>query len=139
MSMHIAINNHCTVVLKSERMWPKLRILLTLIQLGLFLLAIILSIANMEERYNRNKTTTETYQTSLSDIKFPLKLSILIYPGFSEENLAKFGYDNPENYFSGIYGKEDPDNNLSMTYGWRGQSKFDATVSGKRKPKMNLF
>ena len=119
-------------------MWPMLKILLTIIQLGLFLLAIFLSIANMDERYNRNKTTTNTYQASLSDIEFPVKFSILIYPGFSEEYLALVGYDNPEEYFSGNYGNEDPDGQFSWNYGWTGHSQFAATVSGIRD-KMNFF
>ena len=119
-----------SVGVKSESMWPKLKVLLTIIQLGLFLLAIFLSIANMDERYNRNKTTTNTYQASLSDIKFPVKFSILIFPGFSEENLALLGYANPEDYFSGNYGNEDSDSHFSRNYGWTGHSEFGATVSG---------
>ena len=80
----------------------------------------------MEERYNRNKTTTNTYQASLSDIKFPVKFSILIYPGFVEENLALFGYANPEDYFSGNYGND----HFSRKFGWTGHSEFGSTVSG---------
>ena len=112
-------------------MWSMQKQVLAVIELGLFLLAIALSIANMDERYNTNKTTTKTDHVSLSDIEFPVKFSIVIYPGFSEEALALFGYANPEDYFSGYYGIEDPDGNFSRNYGWTGYSEFGANVSGK--------
>ena len=112
-----------------------LKILLTVIELGFFLLAIALSIANMNERYNTNKTTTKTEQVSLSDIEFPLKLSILINPGFAEEDLAKFGYDDLDDYFSGKFGNQDPgkDEAKPVRYGWAGHTEYGrsfGTVSG---------
>ena len=43
----------------------------------LFLLAMGLSIYNIDDRYYTNKTTTITERALLKDILFPLKLSIL--------------------------------------------------------------
>ena len=107
---------------------------LTIIELGLFLLAIVLSIANMNERSNTNKTTTKTSQVSLSDIEFPLKLSVLINPGFAEEELRKFGYDNLEDYFSGQFGNKDrDDDSMPPRFGWVSHAEFgvtNGTVSG---------
>ena len=116
-------------------MWSMQKQVLAVIELGLFLLAIFLSIANMNVRYNTNKTTTKTHQVSLSDIEFPLKFSILINPGFAEEDLAKFGYDDLDDYFSGKFGNEDPgkDESMPVRYGWAGHTEYGrtfGTVSG---------
>ena len=123
-----------------------LEYVLTIIELGFFLLAIVLSIANMNERYNTNKTTTTTSEVSLSDIEFPLKLSILINPGFAEEELKKFGYDNLDDYFSGRFGYEDFDGYFSgkdqlmpVRFGWASHTEYGlttGTASGINRKKL---
>ena len=82
-----------------QSMKPLIKTLLSIFKLGLFLLAIILSILNMDERYNKNKTTTRFRNVDLSKIVFPLKFSILINPGFIEDNLWKTGYASVGSYF----------------------------------------
>jgi len=100
------------------------RTLLTALKLGLFLLAIILSILNMDDRYNTNRTTTMTWSVDLSEILFPLKFSILINPGFVEDNFKKAGYKDEADYFHGLISSE------SQTYlGWVGNRTL-ATVAG---------
>ena len=105
-------------------MWAISKQLLKIFELGLFILAIFLSIANINERYNTNKTTTKTYQASLSEIEFPLKLSILINPGFAQEDLAIFGYEEPNDYFAGR-GQSGP---KSYGYGWVGHSEYGGVI-----------
>ena len=118
-----------------------LKYVLTIFELGFFLLAIFLSIANINVRYNTNKTTTTTSLQHLSDIEFPLKLSFLINPGFAEEELDKFGYDNPDDYFSGRFGYEDEDEypdpgqdqSMPVRFGWASHTEdglTTGTVSG---------
>ena len=111
-----------------------LKQVLTIIELGLFLLAIVLSIANMNERYNTNKTTTKTSQVSLSDIEFPLKLSILINPGFAEEELRKFGYDNLEDYLSGQFEYQD-----RVSFGWARHTEYGVTIGNVSGIKKKCF
>ena len=83
-------------------MWPILKTVLTIIKLGLFLLAIGLSIANINERYNSNKTTATSSIVDLASIEFPLKISVLINPGFSSEEIRNAGYRDGFYYFSGL-------------------------------------
>ena len=68
-------------------MWSNIKNLLTFIKLGLFLLAIVLSIANINERFNSNKTTSTSYIADLASVDFPLKISVLINPGFKFKEL----------------------------------------------------
>ena len=119
-------------------MWAISKQLLKIFELGLFILAIILSIANMDERYNTNKTTTKTYQASLSEIEFPLKLSILINPGFAQEDLAIFGYEEPNDYFAG----RGQTQSLPISFGWAGHSEYGGvigTVSGIKHHRIIVF
>ena len=99
--------------------------LLTVFKLGLFLLAIILSILNIDDRYNTNKTTTTTWSVDHSEIFFPLNFSILITPGFVEDNLKKAGYEGIVSYFSGIIASE----NQTYNRGWAGKMP-NVTVAG---------
>ena len=108
-------------------MKPHVKTVLTIFKLGLFLLAIILSILNMDDRYNTNKTTTRTWSVDHSEILFPLKFSILINPGFVEDNLKNAGYEETENYFRGDISPE------NQTYlGWAGNRPM-STVAGISK------
>ena len=103
------------------------KILLQLFKTGLFLLAIVLSILNVYERFYTNKTTTKTQYVDLSEIEFPLKFSFLITPGFVEDNLKKVGYYNEGNYFMGVIGQND------TNLGWAGntsEEKNTGSVSG---------
>ena len=74
---------------------------LTFIKLGLFLLAIGLSIANINERFNSNKTTSTSHIADLAIMDFPLKISVLINPGFKFKELERVGYWEGH-YFSGV-------------------------------------
>ena len=110
-------------------MKPLVKTLLSIFKLGLFLLAVILSILNMDERYNTNKTTTKTWNMDLSEIFFPLKFSLLINPGFVKEKLEHAGYQSDynvvENYFRGEISSE---SEHQGSLGWAGNTL--GTVSG---------
>ena len=104
-------------------MWHVLKIVLTIFKIGLFLLAIMLSLANIDDRYNKNKTTTRTSLVDLKDIKFPLKFSILVHPGFDPNLLRTAGYNNPTGYFAGRSMYQDG------VFGWAGHSKEGEPIS----------
>ena len=101
---------------------------LTLLNAFLFLLAICLTLWNIHERFNTNKTTTFTNNQKLEHIPFPLKFSILINPGFHLSQLKKLGYQSSNSYIFGInkWGKP--------RIGWAGLTEDGAAignVSGK--------
>ena len=64
-------------------------------------MAIILTIWNVHERFNTNKTTTITKNEKLDRIKFPLKFLILINPGFDQSKLDEVGYSSAGHYIIG--------------------------------------
>ena len=100
-----------------------IKTVLTILKLGLFLLAGILGILNMDDRYNTNKTTTRTWNLDISEIMFPLKFSILINPGYIEDNLRKIGYRHVFDYFEGVITSE---NQTSL--GWAGKTTDGRTI-----------
>ena len=111
----------------------KLRNVLTFFKFFLFSLAICLSISNMNERYNTNKTTTTTQHSDLSYMAFPLKVSVLVNPGFDQEELKAAGYESASGYFMGRskYKKKNH-------FGWAGHTPEGGTignVSGKTHPR----
>ena len=107
--------------------------LLRYLNLCMILLAIFLSILNIDERYGTNKTTTTITNQGIQDLKFPLKLSILVNPGIEKEQLRDVGYDEYESnagYYLGV-AKEDLQ---GLQLSWAGHSKEDevfGNVSGK--------
>ena len=87
-------------------MCPTLGSLITIFKLSFFLLAICLTILNINERYNTNKISVSTYAVDRSTIDFPISFSIIVNPGLKD--LFSNGYwAHPT---SGYY---------------RGESKFD--------------
>ena len=100
---------------------------LNILNVFLFLLAICLTIWDIHERFNTNKTTTLTSNEKLEQIQFPLKLSFLINPGFDLSKLNDMGYSTVELYISGV-------NNFKTQIGWAGFTEDGSTiwnVSGK--------
>ena len=101
---------------------------LTILNLILFLLAVCLTLWNIHERFNTNKTTTSTKNEKVEHIQFPLKFSILINPGFHLSQLKTLGYQSSNSYIFGInkWGKP--------RIGWAGLTEDGAAignVSGK--------
>ena len=101
-------------------MWSNIKNLLTFIKLGLFLLAIVLSIANINERFNSNKTTSTSYIADLASVDFPLKISVLINPGFKFKELSRVGYWE-RSYFNGLSKYND------SHIGWAGHTRKGGT------------
>ena len=99
---------------------------------SLFLLAICLTIWNIHERFNTNKTTTFTNNEKLEQIQFPLKFSILINPGFHLSKLNEMGYLSAFHYMFGInkWGKP--------RMGWAGLTENGATIGNVSGKIMNL-
>merc|ERR1712208_12838 len=101
---------------------------LNILNFSLFLLAICLTIWNINQRYNTNKTTTFINHETLEEIVFPLKFSILINPGFDHSKLVEMGYSSDSGYILGV-------NRLGIPQqGWAGHSKEGSpigNVSGK--------
>ena len=101
---------------------------LNIVNVYLFLLAISLTIWNIHERFNTNKTTTLASNEKLEQIQFPLKLSFLINPGFDHLKLDEFGYSKAGTYIWGV-------NKYDKTLiGWAGLTEDGSTignVSGK--------
>merc|ERR1712208_217147 len=75
---------------------------LNILNFSLFLLAICLTIWNINQRYNTNKTTTFINHETLEEIVFPLIFSILINPGFDHSKLVEMGYSSDSNYILGV-------------------------------------
>ena len=89
---------------------------LDILNFSLFLLAICLTIWNINQRYNTNKTTT------IINHVFPLKFSILINPGFDHSKLVEMGYSSDSNYILGV-------NRLGIPQqGWAGHSKEGSPI-----------
>ena len=102
--------------------------ILDILNVSLFLLAICLTIWNINQRFNTNKTTTITNHEKLEEIVFPLKFSFLINPGFDQSKIVEVGYNSPSLYINGenIFGRPQ--------IGWAGHTKAGSTignVSGK--------
>ena len=102
--------------------------ILDILNVSLFLLAICLTIWNINQRFNTNKTTSITNHEKLEEIVFPLKFSLLIYPGFDQSKLVEVGYRSPSPYIIG-------ENRFGRPQiGWAGHTKAGSTlgnVSGK--------
>ena len=101
---------------------------LKILNLSLFLLAVCLTIWNINQRFNTNKTTTFTNNERLEQIPFPLKISILINPGLDLSKLDEVGYSTVGSYISGFnkWGKK--------CIGWAGLNEDGSivgNVSGK--------
>ena len=86
---------------KKQNMLPRLRNILTLFNLCLFLLAVSLIILNIHDRYFTNKTSVSTESVKMSERSFPVSISIVVNPGFEEEALQEAGYHDTYNYFAG--------------------------------------
>ena len=96
---------------------------LNILNVSFFLLAIILTIWNINERFYTNKTTTLTSSEKLEQIQFPLKISFLINPGFDASKLTEVGYSSPRGYILGqsIWDK--------AHIGWAGFTEDGSTVN----------
>ena len=94
---------------------------LKVVNLLFFLLAIVLSIFNIHQRFFTNQTTDHTTNVDLQDIQFPLRFSILVNPGFSQNNLWSAGYYNPYSYFRGT-------SRFGGKMGWAGHNSEGGTV-----------
>jgi formylmethanofuran dehydrogenase subunit B len=82
-------------------MFPRIKNILTLLKLSLFLLAICLSIWNIRDRFYTNKTSVATATVEMSKRAFPVSISLVITPGFNETALEEAGYQDTYNYFTG--------------------------------------
>ena len=102
--------------------------ILDILNVSLFLLAICLTIWNINQRFNTNKTTTITNHEKLEEIVFPLKFSLLIYPGFDQSKIVEVGYNGPSPYIIG-------ENRFGRPQiGWAGHTEAGSiigNVSGK--------
>ena len=101
---------------------------LSILNVSLFLLAICLTIWNINQRFNTNKTTVYNNKEKLGQISFPLKFSFLVNPGFELSKLNALGYSTAGHYICGVnkWGKPQ--------IGWAGFTKNGSTignVSGK--------
>ena len=126
------LNSKLTVDL-SESMLSIRKILVKIFKPGLFLLAILLSILNVYERFYSNKTTSKTQNVDLYQIEFPLQFSFLITPGFVEDNLKKAGYYNEDFYFLGVIGSKGVWGKNDTNLGWAGNTSEERntySVSG---------
>ena len=103
-------------------MFPKLRSVLTFFKLSFFLLAICLTILNINERYNTNETTAATNAVDMAKVDFPISFSIIVNPGFTRAYLSK-GYLNIDDYFLGLGGFRDEH------YGWAGHTEEGGIIS----------
>ena len=111
--------------------------ILDILNVSLFLLAIYLTIWNINQRFNTNKTTSITNHEKLEEIVFPIKFSFLINPGYDQSTLVEVGYSSPSGYIMGVNKFGTPQ------LGWAGHSKAGSTignVSGKLDEKiLQLF
>ena len=101
---------------------------LNILNVSLFLLAVCLTIWNINQRFNTNKTTTFTNNERLEQIPFPLKFSILINPGFDLSKLDEVGYSHAGSYLFGVNKWK------KNRIGWAGLNEDGSTVgnvSGK--------
>ena len=96
--------------------------ILDILNVSLFLLAICLTIWNINQRYNTNKTTSITTHEKLEEIVFPLKFSLLINPGFDQSKIVEMGYPSSALYINGenIFGRPQ--------IGWAGHTKAGSTI-----------
>ena len=95
---------------------------LDILNVSLFLLAIILSIWYINERFYTNKTTTFTNNERLDQTPFPLKFSFFINPGFDVSKLNEVGYSTAGWYILGI-------NKWNIPHiGWAGLTKDGSTA-----------
>ena len=129
-------------VVGTEGMLSIRKILVKIFKPGLFLLAILLSILNVYERFYSSKTTTKTENVDLSEIEFPLQFSFLITPGFVEDNLKKVGYYKEGDYFMGVISKKDLFGKNDTNLGWAGNTSEERntdSVSGISQTTEILF
>ena len=106
-------------------MCPTLGSLITLFKLSFFLLAICLTILNINERYNTNKISVSTYAVDRSKIDFPISFSIIVNPGLKD--LFSNGYSYWEHPTSGYYRGESKFGNAH--FGWAGHTKEGGIIS----------
>ena len=104
-------------------MFPRIKNILTLLKLSFFLLAICLSIWNIRDRFYTNKTSVSKEMVKMSQRGFPVRISLVITPGFNETALQEAGYNDTYNYFVGRSKYEN--NNV----GWAGHTA-DGGVKG---------
>ena len=87
------------------------------------MLAILMTMQNMYDRYCTNKTHSVNEVISLQTLEFPVILSIIITPGFDLKALQEVGYSGANDYFLGVsrykYG----------TFGWAGHTPNGGTLS----------
>jgi hypothetical protein len=104
-------------------MFLRLRSVLTFFKLSFFLLAICLTILNINDRYNTNKTTVTTYAVDLSKVDFPVSFSLIVSPGFKDMALQTNGYEDGIEYFGG-QSRFSEDH-----YGWAGHTEEGGIIS----------
>ena len=104
---------------------------LSILNTSFFLLAICLTIWNINERFNTNKTTTFTNEEKLDHILFPLKFTVLVNPGFDLAKLKEVGYSAVGLYISG------KDKWGGPHIGWAGHTE-DGSIIGNVSGKLTV-